>query len=131
MAKIKQPKEEKQTVKQIYRGENYLVSFDPTIGHEIKKTRPAVVIQNDIGNKYNPITIVAAITSTILPVVHPIMVQVKPNKVNGLDVLSTVRLNQIRSVDKQRLTKRLGMLDEDNMETLDQALQISLGLVKL
>jgi mRNA interferase MazF len=131
MAKIKQPKEEKQTVKQIYRGEIYLVSFDPTIGHEIKKTRPAVVIQNDIGNKYNPITIVAAITSTILPVVHPIMVQVKPNKVNGLDVLSTVRLNQIRSVDKQRLTKRLGMLDEDNMETLDQALQISLGLVKL
>ena len=60
-----------------------------------------------------------------------IMVQVKPNKVNGLDVVSTVRLNQIRSVDKQRLTKRLGMLDEDNMETLDQALQISLGLVKL
>jgi mRNA interferase MazF len=131
MAKIKGLKQEQQTVKQVYRGEIYLVSFDPTIGHEIKKTRPAVVIQNDIGNKYNPITIVAAITSTILPVVHPIMVQVKPNEGNGLDVLSTVRLNQIRSVDKQRLKKRLGVLDEESIEALNQALQISLGLVEL
>jgi mRNA interferase MazF len=106
------------------------VRFDPTIGHEIKKTRPAVIIQNDIGNKHNPITIVAAISSNILPVVHPILVRVKPDKMNGLDLLSTVRLNQIRSVDKQRLIKRLGMLDEESMQALNQALQISLGLME-
>jgi mRNA interferase MazF len=131
MAKIKWFKQEKEPVTQIYRGEIYLVSFDPTVGHEIKKTRPAVVIQNDIGNKYSPLTIVAAITSTILPIVHPVTIQIEPNKENGLDAISAVRLDQIRSVDKKRLVKRLGILDEESMEVLDQALQISLGLVKL
>lgn len=84
------------------RGEVYLVSFDPTVGAEIKKTRPALVIQNDIGNRYSPITIVAAITSKFDEELYPTEVLVTPPE-GGLREPSVVSLNQIRSVDKQRL----------------------------
>src|SRR5512134_1149164 len=84
------------------RGEVYLVSFDPTVGAEIKKTRPALVIQNDIGNRYSPITIVAAITSKFDEELYPTEVLVTPPE-GGLRDPSVVSLNQIRSVDKQRL----------------------------
>lgn len=111
------------------RGDIYLVEFDPTRGHEIKKTRPAVVIQNDIGNRNSPITIVAAVTSTVIP--HPVTVPVAPGKGNGLAVPSAVHLGQIRSVDRQRLVKRLGRLDSPTMERVNEALRISLGLASL
>jgi len=129
MAQIQRSKQKKRTIKEIRRGDIYLVSFDPTVGHEIKKTRPAVVVQNDIGNKYNSIVIVAAITSTISKAAHPIMVVVEPSSANGLGSPSTVRLDQIRSVDKMRLVRRLGKLDASSMEAVNQAILISLGLV--
>jgi mRNA interferase MazF len=113
------------------RGDIYLVSFDPTVGHEIKKTRPAVVIQNDVGNRYSPLTIVAAITSTISPVPFPVEVVVAPAKSNGLAVDSSIRLDQIRTVDRQRLLKRLGILDPAIMQRVDEALRISVGLIDL
>ena len=56
------------------RGEIWLVEFDPSRGHEIKKTRPAVIIQNDIGNRYSPVTIVAAVTSKLSPMPYPVEV---------------------------------------------------------
>ena len=90
------------------RGDIFLCSFDPTVGHEIKKTRPALVIQNDIGNRYSSVTIVAAITSSISPVPFPVEVVVQPTSANGLDAPSSIRLDQIRSVDRQRLVRRLG-----------------------
>jgi mRNA interferase MazF len=74
----------------------------------IKKTRPALVIQNDIGNRYSPGTIVAAITSTVSPVPYPVEVVVDPTGTNGLDVRSSIRLDQIRTVDRLRLIRRLG-----------------------
>ena len=58
---------QRQEITNVKRGEIYLVSFDPTVGHEIKKTRPALIIQNDIGNRYSPLAIVAAMTSMISP----------------------------------------------------------------
>src|SRR2546425_12141980 len=88
------------------RGDVYLVAFDPARGHEIKKTRPALVVQNDIGNQYSSLTIVAAITSRISASPYPMEVIVAPAQ-SGLKVASTVRLDQIRSVDKERLLKRL------------------------
>ena len=120
-----------QKVGKIQRGDIYLVSFDPTVGHEIKKTRPALVIQNDIGNRYSSLTIVAAVTSKLSPVLHPVEVIIEPCKANGLEILSAIRLDQIRTVDKQRLIRRLGTADSGVMRRVNRAVQISLGLVDI
>jgi len=111
------------------RGEIYLVAFDPTVGREIKKTRPALVIQNDVGNRYGDLTIVAAITSKISPVLYPVEVIVQPSRANGLQVLSAILLDQVRTVDKQRLIRRLGAIDSSTTRRVDEAIQISLGLI--
>ncbi|HEY6343980.1 MAG TPA: type II toxin-antitoxin system PemK/MazF family toxin [Bryobacteraceae bacterium] len=113
------------------RGEIYLVEFDPALGREIQKTRPALVIQNDIGNRHSQVTIVAAITSKLSPVPFPIDVAVAPSQASGLTLPSAVLLGQIRSVDRVRLVKRLGALDAATMLKVDQAIKISLGLVDL
>ena len=118
-------------ISRLERGEIYLVSFDPTLGHEIKKTRPALIIQNDIGNRYSPVTIVAAITSTVPLVAHPVRVVIEPTNMNGLDTRSTILLDQIRTVDRQRLIKRLGEVDTDTLAKVDDALRISLALVEI
>jgi len=112
------------------RGEVYLVNFDPTLGAEIQKTRPALIVQNDIANQHSPITIVAAITSRFKEPVPPNKVLAEAPE-GGLDVDSVVLLNQLRSVDRQRLIRRLGRLEPATMERVDKALMISLGLVKI
>lgn len=112
------------------RGDIYLVSFDPTVGAEIQKTRPALVIQNDIGNQYSPITIVAAITSKFDLPPYPTEVIMEP-KDSGLKQASAVVLNQIRSVDRQRLIKRIGKASPEVMDRVDRAIAISLGLVEI
>jgi mRNA interferase MazF len=112
-------------------GDLYLVEFDPARGHEIQKTRPALIIQNDIGNQYSRVTIVAAITSKLSPTPYPVEVVVAASKGNGLSVSSAIQLSQIRSVDCERLVKRLGTLDLAAMRQVDRALKISLGLVDL
>lgn len=112
------------------RGEIYFVNFDPNnIGAEIKKTRPALVLQNDIANRYSPITIVATITSYTNKndKIYPTEVFIRASE-GGLDNDSLALLNQIRTVDRQRLTKRLGFLCEETMGSVDIALQISLGI---
>jgi mRNA interferase MazF len=114
-----------------HRGDLYLVEFDPARGHEIQKTRPALIVQNDIGNQYSPVTIVAAITSKLSPTPYPVEVVVTANKGNGLSAPSAIQLSQIRSVDRERLVKRLGTLDAAAMHKVDRALKISLGLVDL
>lgn len=113
------------------RGEVYLVEFDPARGHEIKKTRPAIIIQNDIGNRHSPVTIVAAITSKLSPTPYPVEVVVSPDRENGLTMPSAIQLSQIRSVDQQRLVRRLGTLDAATMRKVDHSMRISLGLVDL
>ena len=113
------------------RGDIYLVEFDPARGHEIRKTRPALIIQNDVGNKYSPVTIVAAITSKLSTVAYPVEVVVTPAKANGLSAVSAIQLNQIRTVDSRRLVKRLGEADAATMRAVDEAIKISVGLVAL
>lgn len=110
------------------RGEIYLVEFDPTVGHEIRKTRPAVIIQNDVSNRHSAITIVAALTSRYANPPYPREVAVEPSQ-SGLLKPSAVLLNQIRSVDRERLIRRLGRLDRSSMERVDYAIKISLGLI--
>lgn len=112
------------------RGEVYLVSFDPTLGAEIKKTRPALVLQNDIANRYSPITIVAAITSQVEEPLYPTEVLVRAPK-GGLKSDSVVLLNHIRSIDKQRLRRRMGRLKPETMEKVERALLLSFGLVEI
>jgi mRNA interferase MazF len=112
------------------RGEVYLVNFDPTVGAEIRKTRPALIPQNDIANRYSPITIVAAITSKFQVPLPPNKIMVRPPE-GGLTVTSVVLLNQLRSIDRRRLVRRLGRLKPTTMHDVDRALQISLGLVDI
>ncbi len=113
----------------VKRGAIYLVSFDPTVGHEIKKARPALVIQNDVGNRYSPLTIVAAITSKVSQFPYPVEVVIEATSTNGLSVRSAIRLDQLRTVDRQRLIKRLGQIDRSAITDVDEALRISLGLI--
>jgi mRNA interferase MazF len=108
------------------RGEIWLVNFDPAMGSEIRKTRPALVIQNDIGNNLSDITIVAAITST-LKRGYPFQVYL-PAGEGGLSVESVVALNQIRSIDRARLVHRLGEVSIATMKAVDRAIVVSLGL---
>jgi len=112
------------------RGEIYLVNFDPTVGAEIRKTRPALVIQNDIANRYSPLTVVCAITSQHDEELYPTEVLI-PASEGGIRAGSVVLANQIRSVDKQRLVKRLGSLKPETMQRVDRALELSLGLAPL
>ncbi len=112
------------------RGEVYLVNFDPTMGAEIQKTRPALIIQNDLANRHSAITIVAAISSRVEEPVYPTEVPVRVNE-GGLKTNSVVLLNQIRSIDKQRLARRLGSLGPETLVRVDRAIQISLGLAKI
>ena len=105
-----------------------MVNLDPTIGHEIKKKRPGLIIQNDIGNKYSQITIIAPITSQHLEKIYPIEVLLTEG---GLEKESKVLLNQIRAIDKIRLVKKLGRIKPETTHLVDEALKISLGLAPL
>ena len=111
------------------RGELYLVAFDPTLGAEIQKTRPALILQNDIGNQHSPLTIVAAVTSNVFRQ-GPTSVPVKAPE-GGLTADSVVLLNQIRTIDKRRLGKRLGAIHSQTMKQVNQALMISLALIEM
>ena len=112
------------------RGDIYLVNFDPTIGAEIRKTRPALIVQNDIANQYSPITILAAITSKFDIPPYPTEVIMETGE-SGLSQRSSVLLNQVRSVDRQRLIQRIGHASPETMQRVDQAIHISLGLTEL
>jgi mRNA interferase MazF len=111
----------------ICRGDIFLVNLDPVKGSEQGKTRPCVVIQNDLGNQYSPVTIIACITSNIERRAYPTNVFITA-KETDLDHDSLVILNQIRTVDKSRLIKKLGIISEAKMLEVDAALKISLGL---
>ena len=120
----------KQKIARPLRGEVYFVAFDPTLGAEIRKTRPALILQNDIANRSSPITIVAAITSKFDDELYPTEVLVRAPE-GGLDADSVVLLNQIRSVDRRRLMRRVGRLRPETMRLVDRALVLSLGLIEL
>ena len=110
------------------RGEIYLVAFDPTVGAEIRKTRPAMVLQNDVANRHSPITIVAAMTSQFDEPLYPTEVLLNPPE-GGVRVPTVVLLNQVRSVDKRRLIRRIGAAKSATMAHVDAALMVSFGLV--
>lgn len=110
------------------RGEVVEVNLDPAIGSEPRKTRPCVVIQNDIGNKYSPVIIVAVITGAEnVPRRYPVDVQIAKGEA-GLAKDSVIQCNLIRCVDETRLVRSLGHVTDLTMRKVDDALRISLGL---
>ena len=113
---------------QVKRGDIHYANLDPVVGRETGKTRPVLVIQNDIGNTHSPTTIVAVITNySEKKASYPICVAIK--KDNGIKKDSIVNLSQIRTIDKKRLiTPKLSTLSKDSMEKVDDALKNSLAL---
>jgi mRNA interferase MazF len=109
------------------RGEIYWVSLDPTVGSEIAKTRPALIISNDIGNQYSARVIVAPVTSGNVDRVFPFEVLVLAGEA-GLPNDSKVLLDQIRTVDKRRLGRRSGMLGQERLEEVNRAVRLSLAV---
>jgi mRNA interferase MazF len=112
----------------VVRGMVVEVNLDPTVGSEIRKKRPCVVIQNDIGNKNSPLVIVAAITGAEHIRKPPPIWVYAPAGEGGLEKNSFVMCHQIRTVDEVRLGKIHGQFSAGLMKEVDDALRISLGL---
>lgn len=112
----------------IKRGEVYQADLNPVVGSEQGGKRPVLVIQNDIGNAYSPTVIVAAITSQINKSRLPTHVELLAEEC-GLEKDSVLLLEQVRTIDKQRLIQRITELDPKIMSYVNEALKISLGLV--
>jgi mRNA interferase MazF len=110
------------THKELYRGEVYWVSLDQTIGSETRKTRPGLVISNNIQNHTSKRVIIAPLTSVINRI-YPFEVRIS---IKGKE--SKVMLDQIRTIDRQRLGERLGKLNSQEMENIDKVLKFVLAL---
>jgi len=115
--------------RQYRRGDIFTVDFEPVRGHEQDKVRPALVIQNNVGNQYSPTIIVAATTSG-QRARYDVNVAIKAPE-GGLVRDSLVLLNQIRTVDKSRLDRYWGHISEESIARVDEALRVSLGLVPI
>lgn len=112
----------------VKRGDVYYADLSPVVGSEQGGFRPVLIIQNNIGNRFSPTVIVAAITAQIQKAKLPTHVEI-PASDEGLDRDSVVLLEQIRTIDKQRLTEKITHLDEECMRRVNEALQISLSLI--
>lgn len=109
------------------RGDILIVNFEPVKGSEQGRIRPAVVIQNDMLNKYSPLTIVAPVTSKVYEKEYPTNVFIRMED-SGLNVDSTILLNQIRTIDKRRIMKKISSLSLFLMSKVDMAIKVLLAL---
>ncbi len=113
----------------VKRGEIYYADLSPVVGSEQGGVRPVLIVQNDIGNKYSPTVIAAAITSQREKTKLPTHIAIDAQNC-GLSKNSVVLLEQIRTIDKKRLKERMGTLDNIYMDEVDGALSVSFGLGK-
>ncbi|AZU60079.1 MULTISPECIES: type II toxin-antitoxin system endoribonuclease NdoA [Bacillaceae] len=113
----------------VKRGDVYFADLSPVVGSEQGGVRPVLVIQNDIGNRFSPTVIIAAITAQIQKAKLPTHVEIDAKRY-GFERDSVILLEQIRTIDKQRLTDKITHLDDEMMEKVDEALQVSLGLIE-
>ena len=111
----------------IRRGDIFYADLSPVVGSEQGGIRPVLIVQNDVGNKYSPTVIAAAITSKLGKNKLPTHIDVYADRV-GLQKDSVILLEQIRTIDKQRLGEKMGHLDEELMTAVDDAISISFGL---
>lgn len=110
----------------VKRGDIYYADLSPVVGSEQGGVRPVLIVQNDIGNRYSPTVIAAAVTSRMTKTKLPTHIEINSG-VGGLDKDSVVLLEQIRTLDKRRLRDKIGELSEAEMEAVNQGLLISLG----
>lgn len=111
----------------IKRGELYYADLSPAVGSEQGGIRPVLIVQNDVGNKHSPTTIAAAVTSKEK---HPLPTHVNIHKSeeNGLSSDSTITLEQLRTIDKSRIKKKIGQLSEVDLTNVMTAMKISLAI---
>ncbi|MBR3679711.1 MAG: type II toxin-antitoxin system PemK/MazF family toxin [Oscillospiraceae bacterium] len=112
----------------VRRGEIYYADLSPVVGSEQGGIRPVLIIQNDVGNRYSPTVIAAAITSQREKAKLPTHISLTAASC-GLSKDSVILLEQIRTIDKQRLKERMGLVPIDAMKQVDHALEISFGLI--
>ncbi len=108
------------------RGEIWIVNWNPARGSEQAGRRPALIVQNDVGNEKAPTTIIAAISSTVRS--YPMNVEVRPPE-GGLERASSIKTSQILTISKERLEKRLGRIGAKKMEEVNHAIKLSLDLL--
>ena len=111
----------------IKRGDIFYADLSPVVGSEQGGVRPVLIVQNDVGNRYSPTVIAAAITSQRFKTKLPTHISVNADSC-GLSKDSVVLLEQIRTLDKQRLRERMGNLQDSDMNRIDTALSVSMGL---
>lgn len=111
----------------VKRGDIYYADLSPVVGSEQGGVRPVLIVQNDVGNKYSPTVIAAAITSRINKAKMPTHIELCA-KEYGLNKDSVILLEQIRTIDKQRLREKTGRLDDKLMKKVNEAISISFGL---
>ncbi len=112
----------------VKRGDIFYADLSPVVGSEQGGTRPVLVVQNDVGNKYSPTVIAAAITSKINKAKLPTHIEIDAAQY-GLSKDSVILLEQVRTIDKKRLREKIGRLDDVQMIKVNDALSISFGLV--
>lgn len=113
----------------VKRGDIFYADLSPVIGSEQGGTRPVLVVQNDVGNKFSPTVIIAAITSQINKAKLPTHIEISAHEV-GLLKDSVILLEQIRTIDKKRLREKIGKLDDEQLASVDEALGISFGITE-
>lgn len=114
----------------IRRGDIFYADLSPVVGSEQGGVRPVLIVQNDIGNKYSPTVIASAITSQINKAKLPTHIELCAQDY-GLPKDSVILLEQIRTIDKKRLREKIGHLDDELMERVNDALGVSFGLVDM
>ena len=112
---------------EVNRGDIYYADLSPVVGSEQGGVRPVLVVQNDVGNKYSPTVIIAAITSQLSKAKLPTHIELNKDKYN-LAKDSVVLLEQIRTLDKRRLREKIGSIDNLTMQKVDVANMINLGI---
>lgn len=112
----------------VKRGDIFYADLSPVVGSEQGGIRPVLVVQNDVGNKYSPTIIVAAITSRINKAKMPTHIEIKGDEY-GLSKDSVILLEQIRTIDKKRLKERIGHIDDVAIDAVNEAVSVSLGLL--
>lgn len=112
---------------QIKRGDIYYADLSPVVGSEQGGVRPVLIVQNNVGNKYSPTVIAAAITSQINKAKMPTHIELEA-KNYGLTKDSVILMEQIRTIDKKRLKEKMGTLDPDHISRVNNALSVSFGL---
>lgn len=113
----------------IRRGDIYYADLSPVVGSEQGGIRPVLILQNDVGNRYSPTVIAAAITSRMSKTKLPTHIDIYAERA-GLQKDSVILLEQMRTIDKQRLGEKMGHLDNETMNEVNNAITISLGLTE-